>query len=318
MTQKFFKILAAGDFAPGDITTRITKPGATTNISLLAQQFIEGGWQRHLALGNKPWPGDLKASRFRLAGHTVVGGQLQLVLDPCVTYKDYLGSNCAEYEKRFGSFAVPNALAITVLIQTGDGKTMLTLRNMKTDYKPGGWHASTGGFMNIGTKTLATSEQETPAEAGLRELFEESGVRPDEVEEYRAMSLVYNPWTVHTDLVLRAKTKLTAAEIIERPHDDENELLFIETTPESYDYWIKGGMHANVIIAMAAMIGYGAQTWGSAWEEQILAALGEGSCDYDDPVARIKLEKDGIKSFAEMVGQAGGGIKPKKAVKKAA
>jgi len=254
-------------------------------------------------------------SRFRLAGHTIIGDELVLKLDPCVTYKDYLGSNCAEYEKYFGARAVPNALAVTVLIQTADDKTMLTLRNMKADYKPGGWHASTGGFINIGKITKKTGKQETPAEAGLRELFEESGVRPDEVEEYRAMSLVYNPWTVHTDLVLRAKTKLTMAEIIERPHDDENELVFIDTTPESYDYWIKGGMHSNVIIAMAAMIAHGARAWGNVWKEQILAALAEGSKDYDDPVTRINLEKAGIKTFAAMVEEHGGGIKPKKVLK---
>lgn len=292
--QRFFKILVEGMFVPDQIDTEITVPGATLVRSSLAEAFIEGGWEMHLAKGNKPWPNDSNPERYRVAKVEVQSNRLKLTLDPCVSYKDYISSLSTVFEERYGHDAVPNPLGVTVLLRTADNQTLLTLRNQKTDYKPGGWHASVGGFMEI-------KRNESPVEAGLRELEEETGIKPDELHKLGVVGVVYNPWTLHTNLVLSAKTKLTAAEVLERKHDDENELLFVNTTAESYEYWIVGGMHANVVIAMAAMIMVGTGLFGPEWRAKMLKALAEGSRDYDSLEVRQKLEKRDLGNFAKMV-----------------
>lgn len=292
--QKFFKILVEGMFAPGQIETEITVPGATLVRSNLANAFIDGGWEMHMAKGNKPWPNDTKPGRYRTAKVEVQAGRLKLTLDPCVSYKDFISSLSTVFEERYGHDAVPDPLAVSVLLRTADNQTLLTLRDQKADYKPAGWHASIGGFAEI-------KRNESPVQAGLRELEEEAGIKPDELDELVAVGVVYNPWTLHTDLILSAKTKLTAAEVLERKHDDENELLFVNTTAESYEYWIVGGMHANVVIAMAAMIMVGTGFFGPEWRAKMLKALAEGSRDYDSLEVRQKLEKRDLGNFAKMV-----------------
>ncbi len=292
--QKFFKILAEGTFIPEQIDTEITVSGITMVRNSQSDAFIEGGWEMHLAKGNKPWPNDTKPGRYRTANVEVQDNRLKLTLDPCVSYKDFLASLSTVFEEYYGHDAVPDPLAISVLLRTADNQTLLTVRDQKTDYKPGGWHASTGGFMEI-------KRNESPVEAGLRELEEETGVQPGELDGLVAIGVVYNPWTLHTDLILSAKTRFTAAEVLERKHDDENELLFVDTTAESYEHWIVGGMHANVIIAMAALIMVGTDLFGLEWREKMLDALAEGSRNYDSLEVRQKLEKRDLTNFAKMV-----------------
>ena len=292
--QKFFKILAEGIFTPDEIDTEVTAPGATLVRSNLAEAFIEGGWEIHLAKGNKPWPDDTNPRRYRTAKVGMQDGRLKLILDPCVSYKDFISSLSTVFEERYGHDAVPDPLAVTVLVRTVDNRTLMTLRDQKTDYKPGGWHASTGGFMEI-------RRNETPVQAGMRELEEETGIKPDELDELVAVGVVYNPWTLHTDLILSAKTKLTSAEVLVRKHDDENELLFVDTTAESYEYWIVGGMHANVVITMAAMIMVGENLFGLEWRNKMLDILADGSRDYGSLEVRQTLEKRDLAALAQMV-----------------
>ncbi len=263
-----------------------------------SEAFIEGGWQMHLAKGNKPWPNDTKPGRYRLdtiGVGTLDGFGLQLFLDPCVSYKDFICSLSTEFEKRYGRDAVPNPLAITIIIRTADGKTMITVRNQKTDYKPGGWHASIGGFMEI-------KRGETPTEAGLRELKEEAGIEASELTELVCLGVVYNPWTFHTDLVYSALTSLTSAQILERPHDDENEIIFIETSADEYERLIADTMHANVVIAMAAMVMLGSEIFNDdEWTDRIYSLLDVGSRDYDSLTERQRLEKHDTEIFAKML-----------------
>lgn len=296
LRQKFFTLLTEGRFSPDQIDVEVTEPGATLMRSPESESYIERRWQEHLAAGNKPWPNDLKPTRYRLASVAVTGGRLKIKLDPCVSYKDHIGSLTREFEDTFGHDFVPDALAVTVVVTTVDNQTLVTLRNMKTDYKPGGYHVSVGGFMDIRKET-------NPAAATLRETEEETGIKPEEIENLVCLGAAYNPWTLHTDLIFEAKTTLTAAELLERAHDDENELLFVPMEKSSFEYWMLEAMHANVVITMAAMVLVGQRLYGHEWRETMLRALAVGSRDYDSEEMRQELEKRDLVRLAEMVEQ---------------
>ncbi len=95
LEQKFFKILVEGEFTPDQIDVVVRSN--TLLRTPESERFIEGKWQAHLATGVKPWPNDLKPTRYRVAGLEVVGNRFQITLDPCVSYKDFIGSLTPEF-----------------------------------------------------------------------------------------------------------------------------------------------------------------------------------------------------------------------------
>jgi ADP-ribose pyrophosphatase YjhB (NUDIX family) len=287
-------MLVEGKFAPEQIDVVMTHDTMQRNKE--SEQFIEKGWCRHLASGAKPWANDLKPTRYRAVSIKVIGGRLEVTIDPCVSYKDFIGSLTPEFEERFGHDFVPDPLALTAVIVTADNKMLVTLRNDKTDYKPSGYHVSVGGFMD-------THKEQCPVAAALREVEEETGIMPEEIAHLSCLGAAYNPWTLHTDLIFRAETSLTSQEVLTRAHDDENEVLFIPIDQQSIERWILVPMHANVVITMAAMILFGEEMFGHDWRMDMLAQLARGSKNYKSAEVRRALERRDLARLAKMVSE---------------
>lgn len=293
--QKFFQTLLRGFFDPNQLEVRLVPAGSSLRKDLQSEVWIEGAWQEFIRQGNKPWPGDLKPKRYRLVD-LAPGSDSRIILtaDPCVSYREFIGTQAPEFAARFGMDFVSRAIATSILIRTNDGKTLITVRDKRTDYKWHGWHASLGGHWEI-------DKNETPLQAALRELWEEAGIGQSEIEKLELLGVINNPWTAHPDIIYSAETSLASSDILSRNHDDENSIFFIDTTADSYEHLMAKTMHASVIVPLAAMLWVGSQLFGNEWEQNMLNLMAEESKDYGDAGARIMLEKRDIAAFSLIV-----------------
>lgn len=300
--QQFFKLLWKGDVAPKDIVTEIVSNSLVRTAE--SEVWIEREWQKLLKGGFKAWPNDTKPSRYRFCGAKEENGKLIVTLDPCVSYRDFAGSCSPEFLERFGEGCNPHPLAVSVVIISNDKKIMLTVRK-NVDYKPGGYHASIGGFMDIHKEGDVVS-------AVYREVKEECGVESNELADLRCVSVAYNTWSLHSDPVFLATATLSSEEIQKRMKDDENEkLFFIPATRRSIEELITSTSHANVIIAMVGLLLFGKNIpaqfdedeSGEEWYQRMLSVLAKESKHYDSLKVRAELEARDIARFQEMVKQ---------------
>lgn len=299
-TQKFFVTLWEGNIAPHDIVVNITSNSLVRTAE--SESWIEKEWQKLLKGGFKAWPNDTNSTRYRFCEVRKEGSKLIVMLDPCVSYRDFIGSNSPEFLERFGEACNPHPLAVSVVVVTSDRKIMLTVRK-NVDYKSGGYHASIGGFLDI-------RKENEPVSAMYREIKEECGIESNELENVRCVSIAHNPWTLHSDIIFIAETGVESREIQKRTKDDENEsLFFIPATRLAIEDLIRKTSHANVIIAMVGLLLLGRCLPPKTsecesqdeWYERMLLVLAEESKDYDLPLERLRLERRDISRFQKMI-----------------
>lgn len=304
--QKFFDILVTGSFSPERIRTEIVRD--TMRRTEESDAFIERRWQDHLRSGFMSWPNDLESTRYRFVKADVTDGSLAVTVDPCVSYRDFIGAESFEFRGRFGEESLPRSLAVTALVfartESGEERMLITLRKPGHDYKAGGYHASIGGMMDSRNETDVV-------QAVLRELQEESGIGENDLEELTGRAVVMNRWTMHPDVIFKAVARCPVEEILRRVNDGENSLLFVPTTRRSIEEWMIEPIHANVIISTAAMLLIGrdvvsrehGETAARTWCHRIMRILDWCSRDYDDPIERLRLERRDVARLALMVAE---------------
>ena len=215
------------------ITHECVLPPSRINVKLVegslkrsaeSEAFIEQEWQKLLDGGLKAWPGDTKPGRYRLVNATVLDGRLDLILDPGVSYRDHAGATSSEFARRYEKEYWHNALAVTVFNSGYDAegieRFLVSRRNMKHDYKPGGIHMSIVGFLAIKKETTGD-----PVAAADRELKEETGIEAGEVT-LTLLGLAYDPWQNKPEIIFHAQLKPRIEVISGRGHDDENVLVW--------------------------------------------------------------------------------------------
>jgi 8-oxo-dGTP pyrophosphatase MutT (NUDIX family) len=211
--QKFFDILSTGSFSPDRIRTEIVRD--TMRRTEESEAFIERRWQDHLRTGFKPWPNDLESTRYRFVKSDKVGDELVVKVDPCVSYRDFIGAESFEFRDRFGHESLPRSLALTALVfartESGEERMLITLRKPGHDYKAGGYHASIGGMMD-------SRKESDVVQSVLRELREESGLEEKDLEELTGRAVVMNLWTMHPDVIFKAVARWRKRTVV-RPYD---------------------------------------------------------------------------------------------------
>jgi 8-oxo-dGTP pyrophosphatase MutT (NUDIX family) len=285
--QEFFDIVIEGKFTPDELLFNEIPAGSSIKRTPESEAYLEQKWKELLASGFKPWPNDTKPSRYRLADAKVENGTLITTLDPAISYRDCVGGSTDEYREQFGEEASMRALASTVIVlahnQAGEEGIMLTLRNSTQDYKPNGFHVSTGGWIDINKK-------ETPLEAAYRELEEEAGISKNEVEDFFCRGIVNDPLRNQGDIIFQGTSSVPIEEIKKRCHDDENELLFIPTDRIKIQQWLLAPAHANTTIGLSAILLFGKDRFGEQWFNEMNAALAWRSQNYSNEENRKTLE----------------------------
>ncbi len=259
-TRPLFYFHKLGAWRPEDIETVITEPGTTLLRCHESEAAIEAVWQKLLAAGFRPWPNDLKPTSYRFAGvEQEEDGGVVVTLDPCLSYRDRIGSRTDEFGKQFDSRFYPMPLAVTTVLtaldSSGEEKMMVTMRDATQDVKPGGFHVSTAGVVNI-------QKDKTPTEAVYREALEECGATKDEITDLSLRAFVYGPWTLHMEMIYFAKLSISCEEVMSRKHGKEDIVLFIPKTIGMITWLLLIGLHAAVPVGAAALVLLGEEVLG--------------------------------------------------------
>lgn len=307
LEQRFFKILVEGTFSVDKVSTLITNPGDGLRRSDATEAIIEREWQKHIAAGNKPWPNDLRPTRYHFADWEVTdAGELQIALDPSVSYRDFIGARAPELFEGPKAFFPDPLAASTALIasdRSGDEFVLLTVRSPAHDYKPGGYHIL-GGYMDVRKDT-------SPTDTAFRESEEECGISKSEILELNCHGIMRNLTDGHADVIYSARASVPAEEVLKRSNDGENEVILVPLTPGKLREWIIVPTHANVVATSAALLMVGkslfsrtlGETRAQAWYDELMTMLAFRSKDYGDPDREQQLETRDLARFGIKVRQ---------------
>lgn len=315
LQQKFFEPIVEGFFIPEQIETRCTAAGETLVRTPESEKYIEEKWQEVLAGGFKPWPNDTKPSRYRFVGAEVKEGKLVLTLDPTVSYKDAATTRSKDFAERFGEACAPNPVAVTTVLiakdSAGKEHMLMTLRNESHDFKPGGYHISVGGAMEI-------KKDANPIDTCLREMNEEVGLAANELHGVMCVGVVKHSQQSATEIIFEARTNVPLEEILKRNHDDENTVVAIPTTPSELRRWIVVPTFANVCVTSAAVLMVGTElvnqqypngdgTEAAQWHREMLDLLAARSDQFEKatPAEQAELEKRDVERLRVMLAAQG-------------
>lgn len=288
----FFKLLIEGKFPPDQI--KIKKGVGVLKRNPKSESIIEAEWQKFLSSGFKSWPTDTKLSRYHFAGAKVKNNQLIITVDPAISYRDAIGGRSLKLKKLGKGFIpIPFAVVTAIIAKTksGEEKLGIAIRNLKHDYKPGGYSVTAGGNIQI---------QETPTKTAIREIREETGLRPKEINELVCRGITYNIGSSTVGVIFFAKTRLSPAIIASKIHDDENQIVFISLKEKSLEKFILETALAAVEDALAAILLLGKDRYGEKWYEKMLKSLIKLGLKYNSKTNRKKLEQKAIRRLKKL------------------
>ena len=187
--------LARGSWTRGQLSTRLVP--STLVLDEGQRRQVEAAWTTACATpGRNLFDGPL----CRLEGLTSSAGHLHL--DVSVTsYKWFYGTNGEhpEWPQR------ADGVGTSAVLLTGDGWLLFGRRAASLAFYPG-WAHPFGGCLEPAADIDLLTEME-------RELTEEIGLRPEEIDDLRCVGLVRTPKLQQPELLYLAPTRLTRAEL---------------------------------------------------------------------------------------------------------
>lgn len=262
--------------------------------NLTSEKFIEKEWQKKIASRFKPWPNDTKPKRFHFGGIKIADDFIEILADPAISYRDVLGSRPDKFRKLFKKecWPVPISVDMVIIAKNKNGEEMLgiTLRNASQDYKAGGFHVTTGGAIEIG-------KDKKPIDAALRETEEEIGIKPKELLSILCRGIIFNYHKSEIGIMFVAIARIPIEEILSKPHDNENKILFIPMNKNNLEYWLLEFTHANSYNGIIGMLMIGEGLYGKKWKDDIMTKLAKNIPKYLSLKRREELEKIDIEKF---------------------
>lgn len=166
-------------------------------------------------------------------------------------------------------------------------------------------------FMDEGVKTkhltrklkkLTTKDVKDNA---LRELYEEIGLPPSDVFDFRIGAMVHEKQNVHDEFIASGKTKLTAAQVIEksaqsaksiklRPGEHREKFLMFDLNPDNIETLLtkvkaplpRGHASAYINKGYELMLKKGSKEQAVAWRKKVGEGLNKNYDDIDKLVAK--------------------------------
>jgi len=290
----FFKLLVEGKFLPNQI--KIKKGFGILKRNLKSELLIENEWQKFLTSGFKLRSGDTKPSRYHFVGAKVKNGQLIIKVDPTISYRDAIGGRSLKLKKMGRKFVpVPIGVVAAIIAKTNSGEEKLgiAIRNLKHDYKPGGYSVTAGG-------NAQTQDKETPTETVIREIKEETGLSPKEIYGLICRGITYNIGSSTAGVIFFVQTHLTPVDISSKIHDDENRIVFIPIRKKWFEKFIIETALASVEDGLAAMLLLGKDRYGEKWFEKMMKSLSKIWTKYIIGENRKKMEQKVIRKLKKL------------------
>src|SRR5688572_32174765 len=199
-----------GDWPPGAVAARWAENSRP--IIPEVEAVIDEAWaEAQRRPGVKLFDGPM----CRLESWAASPARLELVLSRG-SYKPFLGTNLShpELADRFGPNALANPVGVSPALETSDGYLMLGRRNASVAYYPSRIHPFAGALEpRDGSDVFA---------AVRRELAEELSFREGDVADVRCTGLVEDASLRQPELIFRATSTRTRAEIEAQVHDAEH------------------------------------------------------------------------------------------------
>jgi 8-oxo-dGTP pyrophosphatase MutT (NUDIX family) len=175
-----------------------------------------------------------------------------------VSYKPFFGTNMShpQLEDRFGPDVMANPVGVSPALQTCDGFLLLGRRNASVAYYPGRVHPFAGA--------LEPRDGGDVFAAVRRELREELSLDDAGVPEVRLTGLVREPALRQTELIFRARCRLTRGEIAARVGAEEHHgVVAVAAAPHHVAAALADP--ALTPVAVAALLLWGRAEFGDEW-----------------------------------------------------
>jgi 8-oxo-dGTP pyrophosphatase MutT (NUDIX family) len=188
------------------------------------------------------------------------------------SYKEYVATRTPEFAGKHARHELSNALGICSVVETRDGYILLDKRK-GVDVYAGRYHVI-GGFFERG---LDSNEQQRPDPfaAVSREIREETGIQPEDIESQHCLGVVYDLATPHGEICFLTRLRIPLAQVQTRtPEDDEVQQLHpLHVTPTSLRNFIVSN-HGNIsATGEPNLLFYGAVKFNEGWFEQTMQQL---------------------------------------------
>lgn len=246
--------------------------------------LIEAEWLPRLADAQRDGRLLFNGELLRYVGHRIIDGprgmaeqesQFELMVGP-TCYRDFVGTNLYNNRRvaEFGWKSFSNPVGTTATLLTADGRICYGRRSMQVAFHAGYVHTF-GGALEPGDRD-ATGAVDV-FDSVRRELHEEVGVRPNELESLICVGLIRDTEILQPELLFEAHVPLTTAELIQRWAGAEarNEHHELVDLPDDSDA-IVPFIHSCGKIAPVAVGGlmlHGLYRWGQGWYDRAEAEL---------------------------------------------
>ena len=257
-----FRLLVRGVFPRERLDVTYANTGV--NYPAEAANYIQGVWQRKLTSGKVCENEKL----FRVVSHRINGQKLFLQLED-TSYKDFAGSREKAFISKWGVRLTANPLSVGAAVITSENQIIIGKRRSDLDLNPGKY-SIIAGAMN--REKDWTDDKPDPFGAILRELFEEKGIRTNEVEQILSLGLVYSSEYEQTYMPFQIKLRALLKVSIPKDYEFE-EFFFIDLEQDAVATFIEEKENQMSQTCLANLLLLGGKEFGDAWLKSVLSKL---------------------------------------------
>lgn len=259
-----FFLDAAGLYSPEQIVIRWSDGLRSTDDKIDA--LIEQTWQSETVRARENNLVLFDGQLCRLMSYASSDNGISLTLGR-VSYREFLGTNLRHAYLRYthDPEVLANPLGVSACVISADGYIIMGRRSEKMICHPGRIHPI-GGMV----EPAAAGALPNPSQIMIRELTEETHVRPEQVSSMLCTGLVRDKHIVQPELVFDITVDADAAEIRNGAVDavdahEHSETITIRNHPATVVTFIEHRYVELTPVAIAALLLHGLHTWGSGW-----------------------------------------------------
>jgi hypothetical protein len=258
-------------FAPaGQVVIRVTGdwPAESVDIQIVPSSWkappsvleqIDAEWERVARTGVTLFDGPM----CRLEKYLATPARFTLSLSE-TTYRIFVGTHLyhANLADTHGPLILANSLGVSVLVRTADDFLLLGRRNETVVYYASRLHPFAGA--------LEPTDQSNPFVASRRELHEEAGLTDADITSLRCIALVEDRHLHQSELIMRADTRLTRAQVESQAgREEHHNLVAIEAADQRLRELLRNP--GLTPVALGGLLVWGRSEWGDQWLESASA-----------------------------------------------
>jgi 8-oxo-dGTP pyrophosphatase MutT (NUDIX family) len=263
VTLPLLTFLATGDWAPHQV--RISRAVSSQRWDSDVSAMIDAAWAR---AAGRPGVHLFDGPMCRLESWRAAPAGLELAVSP-TSYKPFLGTNLVNphLADRYGTAVLANPLGVSAALVTADDFLLLGRRNAAVAYYPSRVHPFAGA---LEPADGGGGDAPDPFAAAYRELGEELNLSAGDVSDLRCAGLVEDAHLRQPELVFRARTPLTRAEVESRLDPAEHHGLWsAPLAPGDFDAALRDP--ALTPVAIGSVLLWGRAAFGDEWWRAVLS-----------------------------------------------